>query len=430
MDGKQLRQLKPEMNTFLKRYAPLFGRDENHEHARRFINGLLAGGGQDRRNVENIAEIVEGGVVRTLQKFVAQGAWEDAAVLKEVRAHVAETLGDAKGTINVDETGFPKKGKKSVGVKRQYSGTLGRVDNCQIGVFANYYSSQGHTFIDRRIYLPEEWSQDRPRRREAGVPENVVFRTKPELGLEIVRTAASEGVPFQWVGGDCVYGDSPTFVQGVRELGKWYVLDVSSEAHVWLQQPEVSKPGPRGGRGQPKTKPISVAEAAAQLSPSAFRRIIVSEGSQGAIVYEYAELTVWFSEEGYPTEDSERLLVRRTLSQGAEIKYHRSNAPAKVTLQRVAEQRACRWSVEEDIKACKGQCGLAEYETRGWVGWHHHTALSMLALLFLVVQKLRMGKKRATDDGSGGPGASSSPTRSATLGRRRNRQMEQLANGA
>jgi hypothetical protein len=157
----------------------LFGRDENHEHARRFINGLLAGGGQDRRNVENIAEIVEGGVVRTLQKFVAQGAWEDAAVLKEVRAHVAETLGDAKGTINVDETGFPKKGKKSVGVKRQYSGTLGRVDNCQIGVFANYYSSQGHTFIDRRIYLPEEWSQDRPRRREAGVPENVVFRTKP-----------------------------------------------------------------------------------------------------------------------------------------------------------------------------------------------------------------------------------------------------------
>jgi SRSO17 transposase len=147
-------------------------------------------------------------------------------------------------------------------------------------------------------------------------------------------------------------------------------------------------------------------------------------------VYEYAELTVWFSEEGYPTEDSERLLVRRTLSQGAEIKYHRSNAPAKVTLQRVAEQRACRWSVEEDIKACKGQCGLAEYETRGWVGWHHHTALSMLALLFLVVQKLRMGKKRATDDGSGGPGASSSPTRSATLGRRRNRQMEQLANGA
>jgi SRSO17 transposase len=430
MDGKQLRQLKPEMNTFLQRYAPLFGRDENHEHARRFINGLLAGGGQDRRNVENIAESVEGGVVRTLQKFVAQGAWEDAVVLQEVRAHVAETLGDAKGTINVDETGFAKKGKKSVGVKRQYSGTLGRVDNCQIGVFANYYSSKGHTFIDRKIYLPEEWCQAKQRREEAGVPENVVFRTKPELGLEMIRKAVSEQVPFQWVGGDSVYGDSPTFVQGVRELGKWYVVDVSSEAYVWLRQPQFGKPGPRGGRAQPKTAPISVAAAAAQLSPSAFRRITVSEGSQGPIVYEYAEMTVWFSEEGYPAQEAERLLVRRTLNQDAELKYHRSNAPPKVTLHRLAEQRACRWSVEEDIKACKGQCGLAEYETRGWVGWHHHTALSMLALLFLVVQKLRMEKKRATDDGSGSPGAASSPTPSATLGRRRNRQMEQLANEA
>jgi len=422
MDGKQLGRLKPELDMFLERYLPLFGRDENHQHAQRFVQGLLSGiGGQGRRNTENIAEVVEGGVVRTMQKFVAQGTWEDSMVLRETRAHVAETLGDERGTINIDETGFAKKGKKSVGVKRQYSGTLGRVDNCQIGVFANYYSSKGHTFIDRRIYLPEEWCQDMQRRKEAGVPENVVFRTKPELGLEMIRRAVDEQVPFQWVGGDSVYGDSPTFVQGVHELGKWYVLDVSSEARVWVHQPEVGKPGPRGGRAQPKTKPISVAEAAAQWSPSAFRRITVSEGSQGSIVYEYAEMTVWFSEEGYPREQAERLLVRRTLNQDAELKYHRSNAPPKVTLQRVAEQRGCRWSIEEDIKACKGQCGLAEYETRGWIGWHHHTALSMLALLFLVLQKQRLGKKRATDDGSGSSFPSSSPTRSASMGRGRNR---------
>ena len=224
-------------------------------------------GGQERRNAENIAEVVEGGVVRTMQKFVAQGTWEDSMVLRETRTHVAETLGDERGTINIDETGFAKKGKKSVGVKRQYSGTLGRVDNCQIGVFANYYSSKGHTFIDRRIYLPEEWCQDMQRRKEAGVPENVVFRTKPELGLEMIRRAVDEQVPFQWVGGDSVYGDSPTFIQGVHELGKWYVLDVSSEARVWLHQPRFGKPGPRGGRAQPKTKPISVPEAAAQCPP-------------------------------------------------------------------------------------------------------------------------------------------------------------------
>ena len=428
MDGKQLRRLKPELDTFLERYLPWFGREGNHQHAERFVQGLL--GGQERRNIENVAEVVEGVVVRTMQKFVGQGCWDDAVVLRELRRHVAETLGDEKGTLNVDETGFAKKGKKSVGVKRQYSGTLGRVDNCQVGVFANYYSSKGHTFIDRRIFLPEEWIEDHERREEAGVPEGVVFCSKPKLGLEMVQTAITEQIPFRWVGGDSVYGDSPTFVQGVRGLGKWYVLDVSSEAHVWLRQPKVGKPGPRGGRAKPKTKPIPVAEAAAQLSPSAFKRITVSQGSQGPIVYEYAELTVWFSEEGYPTAEPERLLVRRSLSQEPELKYHRSNAPAKVSLQRLAEQRACRWSIEEDIKAGKGQCGLDEYETRGWIGWHHHTALSVLALLFLVLQKLRLGKKRATNDRAGSPRHSSSSTRPAPLGRRRNRGLVQLANGA
>ena len=427
MDGKQLRRLKPELDTFLDRYMPLFGREQNQPHAQRFVQGLL--GGQERRNAENIAEVVAGGVVRTMQKFIAQGTWDDTDILREVRAHVAETLGDEKGTINIDETGFPKKGKKSVGVKRQYSGTLGRVDNCQIGVFANYYSRHGHTFLDRKIYLPEEWCRDKPRRDEAGVPENIVFRTKPELGLEMIRTAAGQQVPFQWVGGDSVYGDNPTFVQGVRELNKWYVLDVSSEAYVWLAPPEFGKPGPRGGRAKPETKPVSVGEAAGSLPSSSFKRITVSEGSQGSIVYEYAEMQVWFSEEGYPAESPERLLVRRSLNQDGELKYHRSNAPRKVGLQRVAEQRACRWTIEEDIKAGKGQCGLDEYETRGWIGWHHHTVLSLLALLFLVLQKQRMGKKRAADDGPGSPRGSSSSVGCTRVGRGRNRRVEQLADG-
>jgi SRSO17 transposase len=403
MDGKQLRRFRPELEVFLKRYLPLFGREDNHAHAVRFVHGLFDG--SDRRNTENIAEAVAGGVPRTLQKFITQGVWDAGEVLGEVRAHVTEVLGDEKGTVNIDETGFPKKGKKSVGVKRQYSGTLGRVDNCQIGVFANYCSSKGHTFIDRRLFLPEEWAADRERREEAGVPEGVVFRTKPELGLEMVETAVREGVPFRWVGGDCVYGDSPKFVQGVRALGKWYVLDVSSEAHVWLTQPELRNSGePGSGRrrstkaAKATTKPISVPEAVAQLSPSAFRRVTVADGSQGPIVYEYAEMTVWFSEEGAPASQPERLLVRRSCTQEAEVKYHRSNAPSKVSLQRLAEQRACRWTIEQDIQAGKGECGLDEYETRGWVGWHHHTGLAILALLFLVLQKVRLGKKRAADD--------------------------------
>ncbi len=434
MDGKQLRRLKPELDLFLERYLPLFGRSENHVHAEEFVHGLLAG--SERRNIENIAEAIEGGVVRTMQKFVSQGCWHDAEVLGELRTHLAEVLGERDATINVDETGFPKKGTKSVGVKRQYSGTLGRVDNCQIGVMANYCSSKGHSLFDRRLFLPEEWAQDETRREEAGVPEGVIFRTKPELALEMVQAAIVAGIPFRWVGGDSVYGDSPTFVQGLRALEKWYVLDTSSDARVWLKRPRMRNPGSVGAKGgrpltkpKPIAKPIPVPEAVAALPKSSFRRITVANGSQGPIVYEYAELTVWFSEEGLPAAQPERLLVRRSLGQEPELKYHRSNAPAEIPLKRVAQQRSLRWTIEQDIQAGKGESGLDEYETRGWTGWHHHTALSLLALGFLVLQKTRLGEKRTADDRSRSTSGSQTFRQRSEMGRSRNHCMVQLAHG-
>lgn len=433
MDGEQLRRLKPELELFLQRYAPLFGRSENHAHAAEFVQGLLGAG--ERRNIENIAEAVAGGVVRTMQKFISQGCWKDAEVLAELRTHVTEVLGDEYGTINVDETGFPKKGQKSVGVKRQYSGTLGRVDNCQVAVMANYCSTQGHTLIDRRLYLPHDWADDAPRRAAAGVPEGVIFRTKPELALEMVQQAAIEGVPFQWVGGDCVYGDSPVFVQGLRALEKWYVLDASSDTRVWLKQPEMRPAGRTGKRGgQPKTpkpltRPLTIPEAVATLPASAYRRITVSEGSQGPIVYDSAELTVWFSEEGLPAEKPERLLVRRSLGQEPDMKYQRTNAPPEIPLDKVAAQRALRWTIEQDIQAGKGESGLDEYETRGWTGWHHHTALSLLALWFLVLQRARLGEKRAADDGPRSPRVAEASGGPAPLGRSRVDRVVELANG-
>ena len=341
-----------------------------------------------------MAEAVEGGVVRTLQKFLSQGAWEDRAVLKELRSQVVEALGDENAVICVDETGFPKKGTKSVGVKRQYSGILGRVDNCQIAVFLNYVSQGEHVFLDRRLFLPQEWAADLLRREEAGVPENVVFRTKPELALGMVAEAVAAGVPFRWVAGDSVYGDSPTFIQGLRALKKWYVLDVSSEMRVWLRCPK------RLRSGKAEQRPITVVEAMQQLPAKAWKKMTVAEGSQGPRVYEYAEMVVWFSEEGSPTPTFERLLFRRSIAQEAEVKFQRSNAPMQIKLQRLAEVGGSRWTIEQDFQAGKGECGLDEYETRGWVGWHHHTALSMLALLFLVLQRQRLGKKRTADDGS------------------------------
>lgn len=419
MDLKELRRLKPELESFLDRYAALFGRPEAQDHGRRFVEGLLLGG--ERRSVENIAEAIDGCVVRSLQTFITNAPWEGNKVLGELRQQVAQEWGDPEAVATVDETGFPKKGTKSVGVKRQYSGTLGRVENCQIGVFLGYHAAKGHTLVDRRLFLPEEWANDGPRRQAAGVPEGVIFRTKPELALAMVADAVAGGLPFRWVTGDSVYGDSPSFCQGVRALEKWYVLDSSSDARVWTSQPEVLAPGREPTRGRattkPKvtTKPLRVDEVVAGLPPAAWRRVTVAEGSQGPLVYEYAEVRVWFSEHGLPS-GPERLLVRRGLGQEPEWKYHRTNASAEVTLATLASIRSKRWSIEQDFQNGKGECGLDEYETRGWLGWHHHTALSVLALWFLARQRDRSGGKKFGPERARGAGVVAAPARRTVVG--------------
>jgi SRSO17 transposase len=435
MDEQQLLALKPELDQFLDGFLPLFGWEGNQAHARRFVEGLLHRG--ERRNAENIAEAIDGAPVRSLQAFITTGRWADHDVLAEMRRCVLNVLADEDAICNCDETGFPKKGNKSVGVKRQYSGTLGRTDNCQVAVFANYSSANGHTFMDRRLFLPEEWADDQDRRSEAGVPAGVIFRTKPELALEMVANAIGEHTPFRWVGGDSIYGNSPGFVQGLRDLGKCYVLDVSSDNHVWIEEPQVIPPEqrPKLSRGRPHVHPLvvgesqPVSEVIAALPENAWRRIKVADGSQGPRVYEYAEIWVWFSEEGLPGPP-ERLLARRSLGQEPELKYHRAYAAADVPLLKLAQVRAARWTIEEDIQSAKGECGLDEYETRGWVGWHHHTALSMLALTFLVLQRARLGEKRAADDRPRGASAARSPAEHARLGSRRDPVVVPMANGA
>lgn len=425
MDAKSLRELKPELELFLERYVPLFGQEGNSVHAMSLLQGLLAGG--DRRNVENMAEAIAGGVVRTLQKFIAQSVWDDRALLREMRRQVVESLGDEDAVLIVDETGFPKKGRKSVGVARQYAGILGRVDNCQIGVFIDYCSRHGHVLCDRRLYLPEDWTKDPKRCVEAGVPAGVIFRTKPELATEMIQNAVAAGMPFRWVAGDSVYGNSPVFVQTTRALGKWYVLDVSSETYVWTSEPE-RRPLKKGAKaaGRPRkhgvalTKPQPVATLVASIPASAWKRVAVAEGSQGPRLYEYAELTVWFSEERLPAESSERLLIRRSLGQEAELKFQRSNAPTSTPLQKLAEVGGCRWCIEQDFQCAKGECGLDEYETRGWIGWHHHTALSLLAQCFLTLQKQRLGKKISTTHRAGSSQCLALPARPSPLGRKRN----------
>ncbi len=290
--------------------------------------------------------------------------------------------------------------------------------------------------IDRRLYLPkEEWAEDMARREEAGVPDSVVFRTKPELAVEMLSEACGAGIPFRWVGGDSVYGDSPTFVAAARQLGKWYVLDTASDTHVWTEEPKVVPAQDRAwsGRGRHPSKPEVVGqtrrvdEVIAALPESAWKRVLVAEGSKGPRLYDYAEVWVWFKEEDGLPGPHERLLARRSAAQEPEIKYHRSNAPEQVPLQKVAQVRGQRWTIEEDIQSAKGECGLDEYETRGWVGWHHHTALSLLALAFLVLQKIRLGEKRGTVERAGGASAAGPLPGGTAVGHDRDPALVELA---
>lgn len=193
MDAKERRRLRPELEAFLDRYTPLFGRPEAQGHARRFVQGLLLGG--DRRSVENIAEAVDGCVVRSLQQFIATAPWDTAAVLAAVRNQVAAEWGDPDAVLTVDETGFQKKGTKSCGVARQYSGTAGRVENCQVGVFLGYATAKGRALLDRALYLPKDWAADADRRDEAGIPDGVEFATKILLARRMVERAVAAGMP-------------------------------------------------------------------------------------------------------------------------------------------------------------------------------------------------------------------------------------------
>jgi SRSO17 transposase len=225
----------------------------------------------------------------------------------------------------------------------------------------------------------------------------------------MIAQAMADGVPFRWVGGDSFYGDNPTFMQGVRTLGKRYVLDVACDTQVGTELPQVipAADRPRPRRGRRPTKPLVVGErrrvddVVAALPATAWRRVVVGEGSQGPRLYEYAAVRSGSARKlpGPP----ERLLVRRSLGQSAELKYHRANAPATVPVEKLAQARGSRWTIEEDIQSAKGDCGLDEYEARGWVGWHHHTALSMLALAFRVLQRQRLGEKRVAAERPRGP---------------------------
>jgi len=396
--------------AFHGQFARFFGRTEARRRSEQYLRGLLVQQ-TDRRNAENLAEAVGDATPRSLQRLLSEAPWETTPVLDALQGYLAPRLTAADGVFVLDETGFPKKGTKSVGVARQYCGTLGKVGNCQLGVFVAYVAERGHTLVDARLYLPREWTDDKARCQAAGVPADVTYQSKAELGLAMLRHAHDLGhLAGRWVTADADYGKVPTLRDALAADGWWYVLEVPSTTPVFVEAAEAAVPT-WSGRGRKPTRPQlvegappaqSMEEWVAAVAPERWDVLTVAEGAQGPRRYQFVGQRGWESREGVPGRDS-WLVARRNLD-GSNLKFYLSNAPADTPLPTLGQVGAARWPIETEFQTEKGETGLDEYEVRGWDGWHHHITLALLAGAFLLTVQQDWGKKSARPD----PAASSS----------------------
>jgi SRSO17 transposase len=319
---------------------------------------------------------------------------------------VAEEMGDPDGVLMFDETGFVKKGKDSVGVARQYCGTLGKVENCQVGVFAGYASRHGYALVDKRLFLPEVWWTDAyaARRTRCNVPEELTFQSKPQLAAAMLAAMAHEGLlPFKYVVADCLYGNSPDFLDAVDAcVGVTTFVAIPADTRCWLQRPQtedktyIYKGDVRAKRVvvAPHHAPSSVAAVAASLPASSWYPRTVSEGTKGPIVYEFARTRVTLCKDGLP-ERTVWLVSKRTVGVKKTYSYYISNAPVSTPLRTFVWLSGLRWAIEQCFEEGKTELGMDHYEIRKYAGWHHHMLMTMLAHFFLWHLKLHVGEKSA-----------------------------------
>jgi SRSO17 transposase len=405
MTPKDLRQALPLFEEFLERFAPLLVDDKRTESRKERIKAYLRGlllDAESTKTAEAIALKVHGdpSQVRMTQVFLGQSAWADEPLREELVRWVDQELGSEAGTLIVDESGIPKCGDKSVGVARQYCGATGKIDNCQMGVYLAYASAKGHTLLDERLYLPEdEWARDAARRKEAGVPDGVVFRTKPELAMELIRNVGPK-IRHGWVTFDEAYGKDPEFLSGLEQLSERYIGEVPKTCRGWLRRPKVEEP--RAGRkGRPRSKPRvapqepkpqTVEEIAAALPTSAWKQLHFRDGTKGTQVAHFAAVRFVVERDDLPGPEL-WLVIERGCDQASYVKYYLSNASPACPLLEMVQAGHNRWPIEDCFLRGKQEVGLDDYEVRGWRGFHHHMTLVMLALWFLVLQTRRLGKK-------------------------------------
>jgi SRSO17 transposase len=356
-----------------------------------------------RKSIEPMALQVEGGNVRAMQRLVSDALWDETAMLERYHRLVHDEMGEPDGVLIVDETGFAKKGQDSVGVARQYCGALGKVENCQVGVFAAYASRQGYALVDKRLFLPEPWFTDAytARRTKCKMPDEVAWQSKPQLAAAMVQEIYRAGIlPFKYVVADCLYGNSPDFWAACEAcVGTVAFVATPADTRCWLQplatttQTYTYKKAPRTRRVAVTANPPSTVAQVARAIPATFwYRRTVSEGTKGPMTYEFARKRIMLSKDGEPTT-AVWLLIKRTLGVHPQYWYYLSNAPLSTPLRVFVWLSGVRWAIEQCFEETKTELGMAHYEVRKYPGWHHHMLTCMLAHFFLWHLQLRLEKK-------------------------------------
>jgi SRSO17 transposase len=379
--------------SFCASYSEYFhaARHDLSPKARRYVAGLLMKA--PRKNMERMEEYVEDYDYQAQQQFLSDSPWEHRPLMGRVAKEVDAILGGADSMLLVDESGFAKKGEKSVGVARQWNGRLGKVDNCQVGVFAALSDGQRASLVDMRLFLPEGWTTDAKRCQEAKIPESErQKRTKPELAWEMIQQARVLGLRFGWVGLDSLYGNTPWLLRNIEDAGLLFAADAHCTQTIFPDDPALCVPPRKGGLGrkptalQAQSESMEIAALFAAVPPRQWSTVRVREGTKGTIRVRACRRGVWLWD-GQEKESRAWWAVCFVDGDTGERKYFLSNAGAKASLKTLVQKRAARYWVERCFQDAKTSVGMADYQARGWIAWHHHMALVMLAMLFVVRER-------------------------------------------
>jgi len=401
MTEAQAVHCRKRLEQFLVDLLEPVGRSERRHWGGVYVRSLLLNG--ERKSIEPLAQRLPEGNVQAMQQFIGQSPWDWNPVWERLAQRMTSELAPDPAWV-VDDTGFPKQGTHSVGVERQYSGTLGKTGNCQVAVSVHHVGEQGNAPLGWRLYLPESWANDAVRRKEAGIPAELVFRRKWELALDIIDQIRAWGLPDQVVLADAGYGDGTEFREELEKRGLAYAVGVTPQVGLWLKPPKLTVPAAKP-MGRPPSavrygtqRPV-LAQAAA-LQAKGWKKIRWREGSKGWLESRFWAARVQPShryQDGRPPGKPVWLLVEWPESEESPTQYYLCDLPAHYALRRLVRLVHCRWKIEQDYHQLKEELGLDHYEGRNWQGWHHHVTMVMLAHAFLTLETLRSKKNYWVD---------------------------------